>query len=88
MRASLTAFDENGNTFKKFVTFKTRKQGKVLSFGYPVEYNLKTLLRHYPLKRDLCIDAAGLNHKNAPTYIRKDDLNELLGNLLKDGAHA
>lgn len=73
------AVDENGNKFVKHVKVK-----RIISFGWPCEYDLDDLLKDYPFDESgdglgLCIDAEGRNHKFYPVYITAKDLNSILG---------
>lgn len=72
------AYDESGNKFDKVVTFKEGERGKTVSFGWPCEYYVDSLLRDGPLTTDLCIDAGGRNHMGHAVYIDKDIVNALL----------
>jgi len=72
------AFDEKGRTFDKTVIIEDEKNGKTISLGCPCSYYIKDLLRNYPLKTDLCIDASGYIHNGSPVRISKNDINRLL----------
>ena len=88
MIETVEAFDKEGNKYVRTITieedrFKNDKDeygyyGKIISFGWPVEYYINSLLRNYPLDRDLCIDMSGLNHKGSQVCIAKDDINKIL----------
>jgi len=78
------AFDENGNKYEKDIKLYKDSTGKnVISFGWPCEYYIESLKRHYPFKKNLCIDITGRNHKNSSVYIHKNDLNEIFNELIK-----
>lgn len=77
----IEAYDEAGNTYDKVVTFRDHpdRQDVILSFGWPCEYGVASLLKYsYPLKDDLCIDACGLNHKGHAVYVKKEDVNRFI----------
>ena len=77
------AVDSAGNEFIKEVIVFKRKDRKILSFGWPIEYDLDDekygLIRHYPFKKDLCIDMGGRNHKGSPDVcISAKQLNSVI----------
>jgi len=76
------AYDEAGNTFDKIVTCRHKNDGTadvILSFGWPCEYSIASLLKYnYPLKKPLCIDAGGRNHKDHAVYIKAEDVNKYI----------
>lgn len=87
MKDFIEAFDEKGNRFTKTVTVKDGfcqeedkygYYGKVISFGWPCEYYINSLLKDYPLDHNLCIDAGGRNHYGSPVYISKENINKIL----------
>ena len=78
MLKAIIAYDEDGNQFTKQVRILSLSKGNILSFGWPVEYYVKTLMNGYPHTRDLCIDGIGRNHRGSPVFIRKNDLNQTL----------
>ena len=55
--------------------------GRVISFGWPVEYYINSLLREHPYEHAICIDAAGRNHSGSAVYITANDLNHILEQL-------
>jgi len=81
------AFDAAGNKFVKRIQIRKGHNqekdkygyyGKIISFGWPCEYYINSLLRDYPFDRDLCIDAMGRNHKGHAVYISKKSINKIL----------
>ena len=87
MIETVEAFDEKGNRFLKNISFRDSCNqekdeygyyGKIICFGWPVEYYINSLLRNYPYDRDLCIDMGGLNHKGSPVRISMVDINKIL----------
>jgi len=82
MRLKTKAFDKEGNEYPKDVTVS-------IKFGWPAEYELSTLLKHYPFKRDFCIDIGGRNHKGIPEVTipakKMDSLFESIFVTLADG---
>lgn len=93
MKSSVVAFDTAGNKFTKIIQVydgPERKKdkygyyGKIIDFGWPVEYYINSLLRDCPFDGDLCIDAGGKNHWGHTTYIAKDDINEILKSFKED----
>jgi hypothetical protein len=73
----ITAYDEVGHTFEKKVTIDQGESGAILDFGWPCRYYIEDLMYTYPFKRDLCIDAGGLNHRGSAVWVKKDDVNML-----------
>jgi len=55
--------------------------GRVIDFGWPVEYYINALLQEYPYEHALCIDAGGRNHLGSAVYIPAEDLNRILADL-------
>ena len=87
MEKDIEAFDTDGNRFVKTIEvyegFNQKKDkygyyGRIISFGWPCEYYINSLLRDYPYSGDFCIDVGGRNHRGHQTYISKDDMNEIL----------
>jgi len=91
----VTAHDEEGRTYYKAVKVvesnydppegsSSREYGyygKVINFGWPCEYYVKSLLRMFPFQKDLVIDMSGRNHNGSKTVIKKKDLNVLFAEL-------
>lgn len=92
----VTAYDIEGNAFEKTVEIKESNYvpdestssyelgywGKIVSFGWPCEYYIRSLLRQVPFKTPLCIDVTGGNHKGSSVYISAEDLNNILWGFL------
>ena len=75
------AKDKDGNNYDKKVTlYKGGPENRyIISFGWPCEYYLETLIKNYPYQKDLVIDAIGRNHKGTEDVkIDKDELNRIL----------
>lgn len=90
MMQYIEAYDKSGGRFGKKISILSGCNqeyneygyyGDIISFGWPCEYYVRSLLRKYPYKNDLCIDIMGSNHKGSPVYIKKDDLNAILKEL-------
>lgn len=86
------AYDENGNTFLKYVHIILRTpfgveedtlKRPVVSFGWPVEYYINDLARSFPFEKPLCIDAMGRNHRNSAVYVKADDVNKAFVKFIK-----
>lgn len=77
----ITTYDENENVFEKEVTFISIDHNEriLISFGFPLEFNINDLLNDYPFNKPLYIDAGGRNHKGSPVYVRAEDINRILG---------
>lgn len=75
-------YDEDGRTWETVVNLLHRRGKRILSFGYPMEYDLDHpiigLKHDYPLNKDLYIDALGHNNYNSPVFIKKEDINQIL----------
>lgn len=79
---SVRAVDEAGNEFHKELVLYTDAQGRrIVSFGWPVEYDEMTWNRimwaaisSTSKSGNLCIDIGGRNHKGHPTLIQRDEL--------------
>lgn len=83
---SVIAFDEKGNKFEKIISFLKGQEeyskygyyGTVISFGWPIQYYIRSLLIEFPFKKDMSIDACGKNHKGSDVCISKQDMNDIL----------
>lgn len=74
----IEAFDTQGRKFKKEVKLTTLDGRSILDFGWPVQYYVDGLLKHYPFKNDMCIDIMGRNHANTQVCISKEDMNRII----------
>ncbi len=80
------AFDEKGNKFEKTISFlegseeysKYGYYGTVISFGWPIQYYIRSLLIKYPFNKDMSIDMCGKNHKGSEVCISMQDMNDIL----------
>ena len=84
------AVDSAGNEFLKQITFFERDGKRILSFGWPMEYDLDSekygLMRHYPFKKSLCIDIGGRNHKGSPNVcISTKQMNSIIEYIKENG---
>lgn len=62
------AVDARGNEFPKTVIkldspFEFSKGELIISFGWPCEYMVTFIMKHYPYQHPLVIDSDGRNHK-------------------------
>jgi len=63
------AVDEKGNEYPKVVSIvpgNIKQYSKLISFGWPCEYDLSNFEWEYVMEHGLCIDIGGLNHKGVP----------------------
>lgn len=66
---TILAYDENGNSFTKKVSFRNGMSGPIISFGSPMEFYIEDILSHPPQDPEkFYLDAAGRNHKGSPVY--------------------
>jgi len=73
----ITARDSAGNEFEKTAVLSSDCQ--MLDFGWPIQYNLQTLVNHVTnYGTDVCIDLGGRNHKGYPVYLPVGELRHLL----------
>lgn len=88
----IEAYDKGGKKYDKVVTTRDHpdRQDVILSFGWPCEYGVASLLEYsYPLKADLCIDAGGRNHngKGHAVYVKKEDVNRIVKEVVDNYWH-
>lgn len=78
------AYDENGRKFEKSVEIIEERESdrKILDFGWPVQYYVEAMLKHYPFKKPLCIDMMGRNHKGSSVYVSAEDMNKVFETLI------
>jgi len=83
--------DKDGNTFNKHVRLIFRDGKAILSFGWPIEYDLDDL-SSWVSARDqgvrFYLDAGGRNHYGSPVFITYDKLKVLVAAaiMMKAGA--
>lgn len=81
----VNAVDDAGNRFRKKLKLYTHSDGRrIVSLGYPVEYDETTWSRivwnaasHTGRSADLCIDISGRNHHGHPTIVPREELLRL-----------
>jgi len=77
------ARDPKGNIFIKNVRLVQGKDGLVIDFGWPCQYYVKDIERHYPFKKPLCIDSGGRNHNGfGPVTVSARDMNRIFDTLV------
>lgn len=77
------AEDSQGNKFIKNIKLLINYESKrsIISFGYPCEYFLETFMK---INGPLCIDAAGLNHKEFDNVlISEEQIKDIKSELKK-----
>lgn len=82
-KTTITAIDTSCERYQKTVKLYFKGKKLILDFGWPVQYDVSGLKRHYPAKDRLCIDAQGRNHKGCPVYVSVDDFNSLMTKALE-----
>ncbi len=86
MITTVTAKDTQGEEFEKTIVVRDgtgfHEGQKIISFGWPVEYIVADLLRHYPFQSDMCIDINGMNHKGSSVNISKEQMDKLMEQFL------
>lgn len=82
----VNAYDKEGRTWEIEVEISNPHGKRLLSFGYPMIYSLDDpeygLMRGYPFDKDLCIDGNGRNNHGSPVYVKKEDINQILKEMI------
>lgn len=84
----VTAIDTAGNKFPKTVTKIDSPYGfsqgrMIISFGWPVEYEVGFILNYYPYQYPLIIDICGENHRGYQVSVPPKEMDKIVEELIQ-----